>query len=116
MSNLPVLLVSELDQYIADIKDKSDEWMDRVFINFKNGHSISIIRGEYSYGGRKGLFEIMPSDAGAVGCRIGDEVKGYLTADEVVHNSLILAKLPKVVKELANTKGLSNMPKEITNG
>lgn len=72
---------------IASIVDGTDALisMERARILFKNGHSISIIRGLYSYGGDIGLFEIMPSDSSFLD-EEGQEnspVCGYLTADRV---------------------------------
>jgi len=46
----------------AKYTDKSDEHIKRLFIEFPNGNNISIIRGNTSYGGKEGFFEIMPTD------------------------------------------------------
>lgn len=51
-------------------------------------YNLSIIQHEGSYGGKKGLFEIMVSDASG-GVELpgitaeGDSVKGFLTLEEV---------------------------------
>ena len=45
-----------------------------------NGHTLSIIISEISYGGKEGLFEIMPSWRQP---EKHDTVKGYLTFAEV---------------------------------
>ena len=58
----------------AILTDKSDPAMKRLHINFKNGNWISIVQGDYSYGGPEGFFEIMPED---------NEVVGFLTVEDV---------------------------------
>ena len=45
---------------IIKAEDKSESNMDRLTLTFANGYMLSIIRGEYSYGGSSGLFEIAP--------------------------------------------------------
>ena len=69
---------------IDRVDDNSNETGQRARIHFKNGHQLSVIRGEYSYGGDEGLFEIMPDDDSFFDeddC--GDTVLGYLTAERV---------------------------------
>ncbi len=71
---------------IASVDNNSDEnlKMQRARVHFKNGHSLSIIRGPNSYGGEDGLFEIMPSDESFLDEEhSGDSVCGYLTAEQV---------------------------------
>ena len=73
---------------IASVDNNSDEKvnMQRARVHFKNGHSLSIIRGPYSYGGEEGLFEIMPSEESFLDDEhSGDSVCGYLTAEQVEH-------------------------------
>ena len=70
--------------YIEKVEDKSSPIMSRLRIYFKNGHELSIIRGEHSYGGEEGLFEIMPDDESFFDDDDdGDVVLGYLTHDRV---------------------------------
>lgn len=89
---------TELSQYILKINNTSDAFMTRLLITFKNGYKLSVIRGEYSYGGEDGLFEIAPKhpDGKMDGSLLGiesDDVQGYLTKNEVMEKALILAKL-----------------------
>jgi len=82
-SELSTLLCAD---HIESVDDKSDHksQMQRARVHFKNGHSLSIIRGRDSYGGESGLFEIMPSDEGFLDeCDSGDQVLGYLTLERV---------------------------------
>ena len=76
--------------FIDRIEDKSDPAlrMTRMRIYFKNGRELSIIRGEYSYGGPEGLFEIMPCGNDGDGDLLdeadqGDSVCGYLSEERV---------------------------------
>ena len=64
----------------AILTDKSDPAMKRLHIKFKNGNCISIIQGEYSYGGPKGFFEIMPEDNEVVGFLNVEDVNKYIRA------------------------------------
>ena len=74
------------NEAIARIDDNSSGAMKRVRVHFKNGHSLSIIRGEFSFGGDEGLFEIMPSDEDFFDEEdSGDSVCGYLTPQRVEH-------------------------------
>lgn len=72
----------------ATIKDNSGFGMDRIRITFKNGYSLSVIRGDFSYGGQRGLFEVAPFTkkgemSGSLLNFKGDDVKGYLSIEEV---------------------------------
>ena len=77
---------------VASYKDNSDEMFDRLLLEFENGESISIIRGDYSYGGNLGLFEIMPSNSEALGID-DDDVLGYLTKEKVIEYATKLSNL-----------------------
>lgn len=79
-------MINELvpTEHILSATDNSDELMSRVKVKFKNGRSLSVIRGRYSYGGPQGLFEIMPSHPEVFDDEdLGDEVLGYLTIERV---------------------------------
>lgn len=93
-NTLPMVMKSIADQ-VESVKDSSNEMMPlRGNVKFKNGHSISIVRGPYSYGGPEGLFEIMPSEASVLGEDWGDTVMGYLTPEEVLTYCKKLIELP----------------------
>jgi len=68
---------------IARVDDNSDEKTQRARVHFKNGHSLSIIRGQSSFGGDEGLFEIMPSDEALFDDDEGGWVLGHLSAERV---------------------------------
>ena len=74
------------DDTISRVVNNSSKhmFMQQVMVYFKNGHSLSIIRGAYSRGGGEGLFEIMPNDKLFLDeCDSGDYVCGHLTPDRV---------------------------------
>lgn len=70
--------------------DNSNPNMKRLRIRFKNGYGLSIVQGEYSYGGPEGLFEIAPinKEQKLDGSLLdledqGDDVLGYCTLERV---------------------------------
>jgi len=70
------------------VKNYSESYMQRIRVFFKNGYSLSIIQGKYSYGGEQGLFEIAPfnkrgkMDGELLGNSESD-VFGYLSIKQV---------------------------------
>ena len=54
-------------------------------IQFENGYGASIVRHEYSYGGKDGLFElaVIKDDDICYTTPITTDVEGYLSEDEV---------------------------------
>jgi hypothetical protein len=71
---------------------------------FPNGYGGSIIKGPYSYGGDRGLFELAviyfthPTNADFTLCydtHITDDVLGYLTQEEVDKYLKFISDLPK---------------------
>ena len=62
MNHIQTLQKAGIDTtYIQSIEDNSDRLFTRMFITFKNGLHLSVIQGEFSYGGKdKGLYEIAP--------------------------------------------------------
>ena len=52
---------------------------------FKNGYEASVVKSEYSYGGRNGLYElaIFKDDEICYTTPITNDVMGYLTEDNV---------------------------------
>ncbi len=56
-------------------------------VTFPNGYGASIVKSEYSYGGRDGLFElaVISAETGEItyDTPITDDVVGYLTEDGI---------------------------------
>lgn len=78
--------------FIESIEDMSDELMARARVKLKNGYELSVIRGQYSYGGEQGLFEIAPFNLkGEMDGSLfdeddqGDDVCGYCDVEKVNH-------------------------------
>ena len=76
--------VADNNHVIENVEDLSDETMNRMLIIFKNGISLSVIQGEFSYGGADKLFEIAFSKNGEITNSILGGLQGYLTARDVV--------------------------------
>ena len=75
---------------IIKADDNSDSTTKRLCLTFNNGYMLSIIRGEYSYGGESGLFEIAPMKAdGEWAPELfdeedkGDDVLGWCSVERV---------------------------------
>lgn len=81
---------SVIADYIQNVENRSDSMFKRLRITFKNGYGISIIQGDFSYGGKEGLFEVAPLDMD--GEIEHEEVEGRLTEEEVFNISLRIAK------------------------
>lgn len=62
---------------VDKVENRSDTFMNRALVTFKNGHTLSIIHGYGSYGHSEGLFEVMSSEDDNEG------PFGHLTIDEV---------------------------------
>jgi len=79
-------------------KNPSNEYyIARVFIEFNNGHNVSVIRGQHTYGGDRGLFEIMPDnpDVFDEGDRY-DTVLGHLSHERVTYYINKIGNMPKI--------------------
>jgi hypothetical protein len=53
---------------------------------FENGYGASVVKGEYTYGGKDGLYELAVLDSNGdltYETPITSDVEGYLTEDEV---------------------------------
>ena len=86
---------------ISSFSDLSDAITNHIHIKFKNGYSLGVIQGEYTYGGPEGLFEIGLFDqSGSLDGSLldeddqGDDVLGHCTLDTVAHYAKKLALIP----------------------
>jgi hypothetical protein len=77
------LIKSVIDRSSPTVRGYGE--MKRVRIVFTNGHDLSIVRGDGSYGHCDGLFEIMPSNPEFLdNFTDGDDrVEGWLTVERV---------------------------------
>jgi hypothetical protein len=65
-------------------------------IMFENGYGASVVKGEYTYGGKDGLYELAVLDKDGKLCYdtpITDDVIGYLTQQEVTDLMIEIQKL-----------------------
>jgi hypothetical protein len=62
---------------------------------FENGYEASVVKSEYSYGGRDGLYElaIFKDDEICYDTPITDDVIGYLTEDGVTETFVKIQEL-----------------------
>ena len=86
--NIKIMTFKELK--FRDISDTHGEGAIQVYVEFKNGFDVSVVRHKGSYGNEKGLYEIGVFDNQRVGADAmcdpldwGDTVKGYLTPEGV---------------------------------
>jgi len=55
-------------------------------IEFENGYGASVVKGEYTYGGDQGLYELAVLDSDGhltYETPVTDDVEGYLSEDDV---------------------------------
>lgn len=69
-------------------------------VKFENGYGASVIRGDYSYGGREGLYELAVTKTKEDGnwdlcydSGITEDVEGYLTPEAV---TILLKQIEKL--------------------
>ena len=73
---------------------------------FDNYYGVSVVRGPYTHGGRKGLYELavlhMPPDAEyselVYDTPVTNDVEGHLTPEDVTRLMKKVSKLPKKQK------------------
>ena len=81
-----------------DLEFKPHTTMNGVMsrIMFENGYGASVVKGEYTYGGKDGLYELAVLDKDGKLCYdtpVTDDVEGHLSEDKVT-------KLMKQIQKL----------------
>jgi hypothetical protein len=71
-----------------DLKFEPHRNMDGIMsrITFENGYGASVVKGEYTYGGKDGLYELAVLDSNGnliYDTSITGDVAGYLSEDDV---------------------------------
>jgi hypothetical protein len=86
-----------------DLTFENNEWMgEHAFHMFPNYYGVSVIRGQYTYGGKKGLYELAvihmgPEDKESTivyDTPITGDVIGYLTPEDVTDIMKQVSELP----------------------
>ena len=69
---------------------------DRMRLTFGNGYTASVVRGRYTYGGDRGLYEIAVMHDGELvyDTPVTDDVIGHLHSEEVPEVCAQIAALP----------------------
>ena len=94
---------------VVGVHTESDDTtgIQRMQVSLDNGYEVSIITGGPLHGGREGVFETVPVRPGDD--LLHDELKGYLSAVEVLDEIERVAALPSIwggVEGLDSTKEL----------
>ena len=99
-------VASDLDKesinQITNIENRSDPYISRLRIYFKNGLQLSVIQGAYTYGSESNLFEIAIMDwYGEMSDLLWDEeddrdntVCGHCSVEKVHHYIKKVSQLP----------------------
>ena len=82
-----------------DLKFEPHRNMDGIMsrIEFENGYGASVVKGEYTYGGKEGLYELAVLDSNGdltYDTPITNDVLGHLSEDDVT----------KVLEQIQNLK------------
>lgn len=85
-----------------DLKFQHDDMHDHAHHIFDNHYGVSVIRGPYTYGGDKGLYELAvlymgPDDECSqlvYDTPVTNDVEGYLTPDDVTKLMAQVSELP----------------------
>jgi hypothetical protein len=86
----------------SNLEFETDELGEQAFHIFDNHYGVSVVRGPYTYGGRKGLYELAvvymaPGDKESqlvYDTPITNDVMGYLTPDNITDVMAQVEALP----------------------
>ena len=79
-----------------NVVEDNINWI-RAFMMFDNGYGVSVVKSDYSYGGRSGLYELAVLDSDGeitYGTHITDDVLGFLTPEDVTRHMIEIQELP----------------------
>ncbi len=74
-----------------------DKVWSRSYMIFDNGYGVSVIRGPYSYGGQRGLYELAVLDSDGFityETPITSDVIGFLRPEDVTKHMIEIQQLP----------------------
>lgn len=93
------------DDLLFKMMNEDIKWI-RARLNFDNGYGVSVVRGPYSYGGQRGLYELAVLDSDGDVCYdtpITDNVIGFLKPEDVTKYMIEIQELP-IIKTNTQTK------------
>ncbi len=79
-----------------NVVEDNINWI-RAFMKFDNGYGVSVVKSDYSYGGRSGLYELAVLDSDGDVCyntHITDDVLGFLKPEDVSKHMIEIQELP----------------------
>jgi hypothetical protein len=79
-----------------NVVEDNINWI-RAFMKFDNGYGVSVVKSDYSYGGRAGLYELAVLDSDGDVCydtHITDDVLGFLKPEDVSKHMIEIQELP----------------------
>jgi hypothetical protein len=81
-----------------DLQFKPTQYMNGVQsrLRFENGYGVSVIKGDYSYGGKDGLYELAVLDKDGMvtyDTHVTNDVMGHLTIQEVTDTMIEIQNL-----------------------
>lgn len=96
---------------IAGFEDASETGMGRLRVHFRNGYTLSVIRGEWSYGGADGLFEcgVMVDGVMVYDTPVTSDVIGSCSPHDVEMVAREVAALPKRVAALPDAESVKEL-------
>jgi len=92
---------SDIKKEVSSFKDlewEHDGFINRAGCSFSNGYGASVIIGDHTYGGKKGLYELAVLDSkGSLtyDTPITGDVLGHLTKDDVTDYLQEIKNLPQ---------------------
>jgi hypothetical protein len=86
----------------SNLEFETDELGEQAFHIFDNHYGVSVVRGPYTYGGRKGLYELAvvymaPEDKESqlvYDTPVTNDIMGYLTPDNITDVMAQVEALP----------------------
>tara|TARA_R100001463_G_scaffold26997_6_gene62856 strand:- start:8526 stop:8840 length:315 start_codon:yes stop_codon:yes gene_type:complete len=92
---------SDIKKEVSSFKDlefENDGFIKRAGCSFSNGYGASVIKGDHTYGGQEGLYELAVLDSKgdlSYDTPITGDVLGHLTKDDVTDYLQEIKNLPQ---------------------
>lgn len=91
-----VTVMNSEEKWVVENGHTDDHLSMHLMVTFPNGYQASIVRGQYTYGGDEGLFEIAVMLDGEIvyDTSVTDDVIGWLNDKDVIDVCKRIAALP----------------------